>query len=377
MQPSKWDITPTGFEKVPAEKAKLAGLFPQPGQPQIIDHNKLAKVVAHGGSKSRRTRNLFEDPTDSNIKFSKTNTRIVIDELVTEDNFQLEGVLADLKKKLASFLTSSEDEYELRSFKVSSAEDNPYLVLELDSMEAVTVVLACREFFNGQVHLKEASWNRPGQFILQSNNANPLCDGAIVAITDLTATTENQILQELAVEKAEFVKPLFSKESGGGQAVFTGCALLKLAHASDNAALEGRRWFKPNASAKVQDSSAITYQTLSRLATANKAAKSRVVLLLNAVDPLDLKNSAFATEIKQTLLAGLSEVDVVKMRNPAADYRLTFEHVGENIGHIYVKFRTTTAAAAAIRKLSGARFNDRAVLCAYYAEQDFDKLELL
>lgn len=368
MKTTRWDVTPEGFEKVPSERAKLSGLFPQPGEPQELDRSKLARVAMHGGTKSRRTRILFEDTTHSNLLFSKLSCQIIVNTGGQEDNVKL---LPELKTELASYVTSLDTEYSLKKFVISPEN----VVVEFNSAECTVMALSCRSYFNTKLGLKNVMWRRPHEYVQQLDHLDRLCGSNIIAIAELKELDEDNIKEMIASfgVTCNYVKSIRYKDSNG-QDISTGCALVELDNLEEETLekLQSLKWFKPNKSNLTQTTALITFQSISQIVQEPVHPESRVLLLLNCVDPLDLKNSSFADEIEETLLSTLEDVDTVTVRRPHVDYRLNFEHIGEGIGNVYAKFKTLEAAKKAMRQFPGSKFNDRTILCSYVNEEDFE-----
>lgn len=369
MSPTKWDITPKGFEKVPAERAKISGLFPQPGQPQELDRLKLERVAIHGGSKSRRTRILFEDATSNNLVISRLSCKLLVNHL--EDD----KTVKSLQEYLEKFVKGLGDENQVVNFTASSEGSN-YVVVEFSSAECTTIVLSCRSFINQKVGSSTARWQRPNEFVQQLDHSDRLCSADIIAIEDLKDDDET-VIEKLLLSfgaKTCYINPIYYTNASEEIKEFTGCALVELDEQNDEALekLEALIWFKPNKGRLVQSSSLITFQSIPKLVTEKARSESKVLVLLNCVDPLDLKFLPFAEEIEQTLKYTLDEVETVRMKRPNVDYRLNFENIGEGIGNIYVKFKNIQASINAMKCLAGSQFNGRTILCAYINEQDFD-----
>ncbi|QLQ80127.1 hypothetical protein HG537_0D01270 [Torulaspora globosa] len=369
MGESRWDVTPKGFEKVPAERAKLSGLFPQPGQPQELDRSKLERVASHGGSKSRRTRILFEDATSKNLVVSKLGCELVVEGL---DQTASESFSSLVQK----FVAGLEGDMVVR--KVIMPDDPTYAVVELGSAESATVVLSCRSFINKKLGVS-LRWSRPNEYVQQLDHPDRLCSPDIIAIEELEDADETAIHQMLSYNglKNCYLKPITSLMDG--VPTFTGCALVELDNVEDNVLDKFKTvsWFRPNQGTLVQESSSITFQSLPILVSEQIRRESKVVVLLNCVDPLDLKLVPFAQEIEDTIKYTLDDVDTVRMRRPNADYRLNFENISEGVGNIFVKFKTVEASAKAMAKLPGSKFNGRTVLCSYVNEDDFEKVGVL
>lgn len=374
MSPSKWDITPKGFEKVPAERAKISGLFPQPGQPQELDRLKLERVAIHGGTKSRRTRILFEDATSNNLVLSKLSCKLIIDHL--ED----EKMGRSLQEYLEKFAKGLGNEKHVVNFTVSFEGSN-YAVVEFSSAECTTIVLSCRTFINQKVGSPTARWQRPNEFVQQLDHSDRLCSADIIAIEGLKDHDES-VIEQLLLSfdvKTCYINPIYYIDASEETKEFTGCALVELDEPNEEALkkMEPLIWFRPNKGKLVQNSSSITFQSIPKLVTEKTRSESKVLVLLNCVDPLDLKFLPFAEEIEETLKYTLDEVEMVRVKKPNVDYRLNFEHIGEGIGNIYVKFKNIQASMNAMKSLPGSQFNGRTILCAYINEEDFDNLGVL
>lgn len=369
LSASRWDVAPKGFEKVPAERAKLSGLFPQPGQPQELDRSKLERVALHGGSKSRRTRILFEDATSKNLVVSRLACELVVEGLD-------ESVSESFSSLVQKFVAGLEGDMDVRRMFVP---DHPtYAVVELGSAECATLLLSCRSFINKKLD-RSLSWSRPNEYVQQLDHPDRLCSPDMIAIEELKdgdETTIQKMLDDNGLKNC-YLKPITSLMDG--VSTFTGCALVELDNVEDNVLdkFKTASWFRPNQGTMVQESSSITFQSLPTLVSEQTRPESKVVVLLNCVDPLDLKLVPFAQEIEETIKYTLGDVDTVRMRRPNADYRLNFENISEGVGNIYVKFKTVEASVKAMAKLPGSKFNGRTVLCSYVSEEDFEKVGVL
>ncbi|CCE65541.1 hypothetical protein TPHA_0L01880 [Tetrapisispora phaffii CBS 4417] len=445
MKPSRWDKTPKGFEKVAAERAKLSGLFPQPGQPQIVDKRKLASVVYHRGRKSRRTRILFEDDAVENIKFSKTNSQVVI--TLKDERLNIASIVVEIRKIVGDIINSFDYDYDLKDVRHNS--DN--IVLEFDCMEISTVILGCQNYINRKLNVPtpDIEWSRPGCFVLQTGHTSELCDREIICIQDFDITeSEGELsddkirkqLEDLGVKNISHLKPVYRKSrdtaevrndsllASGKQVTetstttndsstmpppppppviadltefrtsekeFTNCVVLKLDNTkNDNSDDSSSKAFsilqekftlcKPNYTDRVQNPEDLTFQSLPKIVGQhNNVFESRVLLLLNCVDPLDLKNVAFIDEIKDTFYERFNKqeekdpIQDMKIIQPNANYLLNFSHLHENVGNIYILFSNIAQARQAMQQLQGSKFNDRTILCSFFHETDYHNLEIL
>lgn len=369
LSTSRWDVTPKGFEKVPAERAKLSGIFPQPGQPQELDRFKLERVALHGGSKSRRTRILFEDATSKNLVLSRLACELVVE--------GLDNSTSDLFSQfIQKFVTGLGQDMVLR--KTHFPNDATYAVIELGSAECATTVLSCRSFINTRLGLS-LKWTRPNEYVQQLDHPDRLCSPDIISIQEIEKEDEDTITKLLSENglKHCYLKPITTLIDE--VQTFTGCVLVELDNVEDDTLKNFKAvpWFKPNEGTLTQESASITFQSLPTLASQQGRPESKVLALLNCVDPLDLKFVPFAQEIEDTIKYTLEDVATVRMKRPNVDYRLNFENVSEGVGNIYVKFNTVEASVNAMTKLPGTKFNGRTVLCSYVNEEDFERVGVL
>lgn len=360
MRTTKWDLTPKGFENVPAERAKLSGLFPQPGKPQELDRERLERVAADGGNESRRTRILFEDSKSNNLVLSSLARKIVIEAAIDLN-------VDHVRQRLEAFVGGLEGNYELKGVVQSSS----HLVLEFSDAACTTIVLSCRSFISEQLGISQCKWRRPCEYVQQLDSPERLCGPDILAIEEFPTGNEDSLekkLLDMGV-KTNFLRPVFVQDESHSKQ-FTGCALLELKEKTCD--LSNLKWFRPNEARMKQKTSLITFHGLPKVAIDPVRVPSRVLLLLNLVDPLDLKVEKFAEEIESTVEKSLDKVESVKMKRPSVDFRLNFDHFGEGVGNVYVKFEDIEAAKQAMRQLSHKNFNGRSVLCCYVDESDFE-----
>ncbi|CAR30755.1 ZYRO0E01452p [Zygosaccharomyces rouxii] len=363
MRPTKWDITPKGFESVPTERAKLSKLFPQPGKPHELDRDKLEKVIAQGGTNNRRTRILFEDADGNHLIFSRMSCRIIV--RGTTDSMDLNRIEAYLN----GFVQAIDREYHVKEV----VQGPSHLVLEFNDAVCTTIVLSCRSFISKELDFDGSDWQRPQEYVQQVDSSERLCGPEILAVEGLVHGEEKELTDQGF--KVVFMEPIFTISQENQERLFTGCALVEVEEEpSANGSL---RWFKPNESHMKQNISYMTFQGLPKLATDQVRVPSRVLLLMNLVDPLDLKLEAFAQEVKTTLESTLHKVESVRMKKPSADFRLNLERIGEGVGNVYVKFQDVESAEAAMENLPHRKFNGRSVLCCYVAESDFETLGIL
>lgn len=363
MRPTRWDVTPAGFENVPAERAKLSKLFPQPGKPHELDRDKLEKVIAQGGTNNRRTRVLFEDADSNRLIFSRVSCKIVV--RGTSDAVDLNRI----ETYLNGFIQALDQNYCIKEI----VKGQSHLVLEFNDVVCTTIVLSCRSFLSKELGCDDSDWQRPQEYVQQLDTCERLCGPDILAIEGLVHGEEKELTDHGF--KVAFMEPLFSISQETQERIFTGCALVEVEKTPvENGQL---RWFKPNESHMKQSISYMTFQGLPKLVKDQSRVPSRVVLLMNIVDPLDLKLEAFAKEVETTLKSTLHNVEEVRIKKPSADYRLNLGSIGEGVGNVYVKFQDVESAESAMKMLPHRKFNGRSVLCCYVSESDFETLGIL
>lgn len=343
LRPTQWDVSPKGFEKVPAERAKLSGLFPLPGQPQDLDQSKLEGIVS-SGVLTRRTRILFEDPTKSNMSKTKFNQMLILTGVGSSVT-----IMENAASYIKDFVKLIDEAHELISHKL--LQENR-LVLRFGSEETTTIVLACQKFIEKKTQCKYI-WQRPGEGVQRMESEDPICGGSVVALQELQEASEEELKSNL--EKAGVEVKWLKLITLSGSQEATGAALLEPKNWKNDIA--HYRWIRPNEFKLRQTFSEISFQQLPQLVAKRDHSVSKVIVLLNCVDPMDLKNEEFVREIhdamiNSTTMTSLGQIESVKIPKPGADYRTSFETVEESVGKIFVKFKELEGAEAAMRKLA-------------------------
>ncbi|CCH59956.1 hypothetical protein TBLA_0C01410 [Henningerozyma blattae CBS 6284] len=397
MKPTKWDITPPGFEKVPAERAKLSGLFPKPGEPRKLNHDLLNKILKENGMVgNRRIQILFDNSTNQNAYYSKFNNKLIISNLISNNQDELINLIRDLISPYETNSDSSLPSTEFNIFPQYNSNDNLfYLVITFSTAAAATITLATQSYFKSTYnYLSSSVWNRPAGYVQQLDPLDKLCGPNVIAIQDLSATTagtEDDIRSYLKLFgiEANLIKSIYLNNNK----TFTGCSLVEIPTNNNNSVtnvlsasikenLSNLSWFELNKNtfdeSRYQKVSDFNFQNLPKLVVDNTStSSSNVLLLMNCVDPLDLKSDSFVEEIQATLKYSLENVSEIKIKKPDIDYRLNFDNISEGIGNIYIKFNSAEDATNAMNKISGKKFNDRTILCAYINERDFDMVGVL
>ncbi|AGO11895.1 AaceriADR130Wp [[Ashbya] aceris (nom. inval.)] len=367
LRPTRWDVTPRGFEHVPAERAKLSGLFPLPGQPQELDRMTL-EGIAEKGALNRRTKILFEDPTKQNLAQCKLNRTLVLSGEGVADMDRVAACVSDMLKNI-----TLEGEHVLSSCE----QRKGVLVLELNSEESAMLVLAAQAYLKKQLN-SHIVWERPGEYVARIDAEEPICDRNLIALLDVPLQGASEApgwLQEQGITYSWLHCVEVARQ---GVNIFTRTILYTPTSAeAPLPSLQDVHVLQPNASELTQNYSDISYQSFSKVVAVQTHKPSKVVCLLNAVDPLELKNEAYYREVHDAIMFGTpvlncGPVESVKIPVPGPDFRNNFESVSLQIGKIFIKFKELSGAERAMLMLAGMRFCERTIICSYYSERDFD-----
>lgn len=367
---SKFGVTPEGFEKVPAERAKLSGLFPLPGQPQTVDQTLLQDVVSKGFL-NRRTRILFEDTTYINLTELRMNKTLVVTPM--ELGFDRHENFVSC---IANFLKDLDYDVEVPNRITSWRAHSGRLILELNKESLVTIVLTCQKILE-QIIESQFVWQRPSEYVNNTSGEDPLLSETAMGILKLggSCMDEASTAEWLAAAgvECEWMQTLRLREQGQW--------LSALVYGPKPHSGKAPMTIHPNQCERRLDFKQITYQTLPDLVRADERRPSKVICLLNCVDPMDLKNDRFVTEVREAMtqstpIRSCGEVESVRIPLPNPDYRNDMSHIHSSIGKIYVKFKELISAERAMLTLPGAQFCQRTIVCSYFSEKDYD-LDLL
>ncbi|KAK5773804.1 Mud2p PWA37_003849 [Arxiozyma heterogenica] len=348
----------------------------------------------------------------NNATCSKLNCKIVI-------NDPLEGKLDLLRELIEMFLVKQKEnlkelysviqrydrnnpiEEDITSFDITLTGSN--CILTFDSFQSSTLVLSCRSFFNRQLGLPSLMWSRLNSYIEFGDHIIKLCSGNIITIENVSSpeSCTKKYLSEKTGNSNFEVYPIYSSVKIEGDRIekFTNCVIIVINTDINNngSNLDDRmsqkfadvldacdmKWFKPNKSefGLRQRTSKWLYSDIvqlvqSRPKVVTTQQENRVLLLLNCVDPMDLKDNEFVEEIHDTLLGTLDGAEKVKIIQPGAGYRLNLSHISDYVGCIFVQFKDSKTAQEAQKLVSGTEFNGRTVICSQFNESDFETLQL-
>ena len=363
--------------------------------------NKRNNTTNHGPKDANYVAPAFRDKFRyNNATYSKINCKLII-------NDPLEEKLGTLRGLVERFVTKQKDKlkgllgYNMRNDKTNPVEEDlttveferigDKCILTFTSFQSSTLVLSCRTFFNRQLGLPSLSWTRPQSYIEFTDHLNKLSNSNVITIEEVSTPeeyTKETFATEFGTDQFE-INPIYTnvQENDLTSEKFTNCIILtftsgiskKITETLDTHEL---KWFCPNKSECTlkQKTARWLFSDITQVVQAKQMPSlkdSNVLLLLNCVDPTDLKDSSLLTEIHDTLLDTLNGAECVKIIEPCMDYRLNLAHLNEFVGAIFVQFKDSKLAEEAEEIINGSEFNGRTVLVSRFNQIDFETQGLL
>ncbi|SMN17791.1 similar to Saccharomyces cerevisiae YKL074C MUD2 Protein involved in early pre-mRNA splicing [Maudiozyma saulgeensis] len=316
-----------------------------------------------------------------NLTQSRLNSTIVISSVEFDNEERTE---LSFKKLIDTYCKGLGMNFELANFKYNNSLSN--VVIEFNSTECSTMVLACRSFLSKKASQQSSGWGRPNSYVLQRDNMTKICNSNAVVIENVElSSASDQDIKELSknyIKSLGFpsenweVLPLMYTENDENKSEFTGCILITSSTESPQKytkTFKNIKWFKPNDSISLhQETKSLVFNNLSKKAAEPHISESRILMLLNCVNPLELNNDpALARDIQECLQLSLPNTESVRVIKPSADYRLTFNYLKEQAGNIYVKFQDIESAKQAVNMFTERKFNGRHVLHTFINEEDY------
>lgn len=309
----------------------------------------------HGGSLNSR------EPAYEHITFSKTNCRIILSKVV-EDNNSWSTKISELKQHLVTFFT---DDTSIKRTNEYPTENR--FVIELADMESTTKLYACFSYFVQLVHISSnCEWHRPAGYIEQIDHKNPILRSNAIAYNDDIAdvTKLKEKISELGLSN-------FSLHQIYHQEKYTGSGVITFNDNERHEIPESTNWWYPNKSSISQCTISMNYSNIPNLVQAPLTFKSRIVLLLNCMDPMKLKDDPFVEQLCSILKERIPEAKQIRIVRPSIDYRMTFAHFNEDVGNVYVEFENEELAEKVVGRVSGTKLDGRTLICGYINEQDY------
>ena len=362
-----------------------------------------ANKGSHYKRPSTRDMKVFE-----NLVASRINSVLVVSQL---KRLPTDNDISKFQNTIRSFCTSIEDK-NFTVTKFTFGENKQSVVIEFNTAECATWVLSCSLFLRRELGQIDSKWSRPYGYIAQRDNPNIFCRDNVIALTEVptllsTSTGTDgssdhnykermhEFLNELKISEEECTAKILTyrslqerlkngegeteEEELKGDIVSTGCILLAPKPGKEQQILDKLpntlNWSFPNkapTATLTQETKSMVFFNMPNRAKETKLAESRILLLMNCADPMDLKDLEFVADIESSLRSNLGpKVKSLKLCKPSADYRLTFDYVREHAGNVYVEFEDVESARAAMDRVAGSKFNGRTVLCSYVDERDY------
>lgn len=382
LRPSFWDKPYPGFEDIPAERVKLAGLFPRPGESHTLNKELLESFKNSDGKElihnNRRTKILFEEVNFQFCQNSKINNSVII------SNIDKTIDIINFKKFITNIVKNWCSNPKFSDYQTANNDISNHMIVTFSSPIASTVIIALKDLIISE--FSNIIISRPQGYIEQLDNLNDFCLPKTIAIHNIILSSPSNDLKKdiekfLIENNISFTTftPLM-----GNDDFFSGTILLVLKSMDtlkDYDLLDKIKYSEPNKSELKQKLSDFTFQNLPNLLTMDQKEKennnnvSKILCLLNCVDPLDLKSDELVDEIRSTLFESFQDdgLQSIKIITPQDEnYRLNYDHISENVGNIYLKFGTTEEASKIGNMISGKKFNDRTILCCFVNESDFE-----
>ncbi|PJF18264.1 Mrd1p [Paramicrosporidium saccamoebae] len=376
-----WDAAPAGFERITADKAKLTGLFPPPGNiakitnfvPPTLDPTKAAMLAMLTNTTPDTASYLSSGAALFAPALSKQARRVYVGEIpknATEDE------IADFfNQRMAANQSSTAGIYVLG---VEIAGDRDYAFVDLRSPEEAELATKLDgEHFRGH----QIIVRRTREYQTVSNGgpetqAEPSENNQLVISGIPKFLTEAHLKYLLApFGQIKFLRVLHD-ESLGTETF--GVAVLELDDPAvvepmrkglDGFDLGEHRLVVRKLPDCVDDEQVALALSLFSL-TPGKATTdpSLVMQLLNMVTTDDLTNDQDYEDIIADIREECEQYgDIVTIHVP----RPSLEHRVAGIGKIFVEFRKVEDCMRAVSELSGRLFADRAVLSSYFPLEKF------
>lgn len=410
---SQWGVRPKGFENVSAQRAKLSGLFPLPGQPRTVDFTKLEEEERE---KLFNSNEVLNDLSRIDLKDSRITCTIIV------KNIDFKAIdYVKVSEYFNSFLAEIDSDFtSLRNIEKKRLANDRSLIIEFKNNICATIAMALHD---AEIEIDEISKDnhqseippkisiklqleRPKEYIVksstfsekESNDIESEVSDTARKITMLVAkdSTESEL-----IEKIEALCPLKAfhllREKGTRES--KGIAFLefkidenKYAGTQDVVSyitsLASELKVQPyvmdaflsclvSGRTSIQECS-VDYTTLPKIIRGefvNAHPKLKVIQLINVVTLSDLLDKAKFKFIEQDIhdeLSKFGRINSIKIPRPANDFTPDLMQLSEpGVGRIYVEFEDEEIALNAIMGTAGRSYNDRIVLCAFYDQEDY------
>lgn len=392
---NNWDAAPPGFERISADKAKLTGLFPPPGNiakitnfvPPVLDPTKAAMLAmltnttaeeAAGGAASF----LASGAAMFAPALAKQARRVYVGNIPASCNE--EEIAEHFNRHLNAILPSPMGTYVLG---VEISGDRDYAFVDFRSPEEAD--FACRlheSVFQG--HTLTVRRTREFSFNTSASALEPQAEAVEtnqLVISGLPTCLGEAHLKYLLAPfgQSRFLRLLIDERRGG---LSYGVAVLEMEDTSmidliqdalNGFSFDAAEDGSGSALKVCKLTDCVDDQEVARILsifslTPGKATcdPSPVLQLLNMVTADELSEENEYVSILEDIrdeCAQCGEVLSILIPRPGT------EGPTAGVGKVFVEFRSVDDCMRAIRELAGRRFADRTVLASYYPPEKFAK----
>ncbi|PHH54611.1 Splicing factor U2AF 50 kDa subunit [Ceratocystis fimbriata CBS 114723] len=393
---TQWDIKPPGYDNVPAEQAKMSGLFALPGAPrqqqqQQPDLTRLQAFVKDNTT-TTPTNNATLKPTNA-----RQSKRLLVSNLPASATDESIMAFFNLQLNGLNVIESTDP-----CILAQRSKDGSFAIVEFRESNDATVALTLDGTLmedsgteNGDANGASAglSIRRPKDYIVPDyiddgsrergvvSNVVPDSPNKISICNVAPYFTEEQVTELLVsfgeIKSFVLVRDRHTEESRG-------VAFCEYADSSStDIAIQGLNGMElGDKKLRVQKASCGITQVagiemgisaMSMLAgtTAVQPDETRVLQLLNMVTPEELLDNEDYEEICEDVHEECSKFGTIsELKIPRPTSGSSKQSPG--VGKIYVKFETKEAAGKALRALAGRKFSDRTVITTFFPEENFE-----
>lgn len=352
---------------------------PQPNSVHKPPHHQTKKVA-----------NL-DDPIFRNITKNRAACHIVIE---IDGKQDIEKIITLQKLLLTKIEQLLESQDFLKDFflkpvsfhDIEELESKAVLHLETSEPEQASLIIACHKFLVSQLNEQQTiTITRPQNYIATNDRINKICnkDTLCVENVETGGSTKQEILANLKAPKSgdfDFMEPIFYKDSDNDDIKFTKLILVLLKNSGSESTIDWKLNGQSVETYKINDNRGLfqpieelQFDTLPKLATSEGRKPNETIILLNCIDPMELKEKKNIAELKESLKEILNfENYDLQVAIPSVDYRINIDHIKELAGTVFIKFQNEGDATSALNELSGKKFNGRTILGTYAMQSDIE-----
>lgn len=319
-------------------------------------------------------------------RYEKITNSIVNNKLIIEGNLSAD-LVQSLKNIISNLIQNqdfiSDQEKNLTQIDYKLLENESTLIITFNHFNFTVLIMSCSKFIQRELGI-DITIRRPNSYVEQVDNMNKFHNQYVLAVQEPIDPVE--LTKFFNSDKYETIPIKYLDNATTNCQIIMLDKTVKLPKPDSKLPI-----IRPNEGKLKQCTTRLLFSDMLCLADPqlipaqdkiNKSKfpippktvpESNVLLIMNAMDPTDLEDETFVSEIKDTLAETLTQVEDIKIITPPRiDYRLNIDHVAYHVGNIYVKFKDTESCKENVALIQGAQFNDRTLLCAYVDARDFD-----